>query len=183
MLQNQSVWLQTFIIVIVTIIHKSQVISKPTCFKSLTTVFGTKAPANFCSGELLFFDDFNELDESNWLVENSMGIGGKSKEFQWYVNDPKNVFTTDGILHMKPSITADLYGESFLYSGHVKIENCTQNIFSGCEKTGNKTHIINPVRSVRMNTMKSFSFKYGTLEIRAKMPSGDWLFPALWLNV
>lgn len=29
--------------------------------------------------------------------------------------------------------------------------------------------------------MNSFSFKYGTVEFRAKMPAGDWLWPALWL--
>lgn len=29
--------------------------------------------------------------------------------------------------------------------------------------------------------MNSFAFKYGKLEIRAKLPLGDWIWPALWL--
>nr|CAD7408818.1 unnamed protein product [Timema poppensis] len=39
----------------------------------------------------------------------------------------------------------------------------------------------NPVRSARMITSNSFAFKYGILEIRAKLPEGDWLWPAMWL--
>lgn len=40
---------------------------------------------------------------------------------------------------------------------------------------------INPVRSARLRTAKSFAFKYGRIEIRAKLPRGDWLWPAIWL--
>lgn len=29
--------------------------------------------------------------------------------------------------------------------------------------------------------MEAFSFKYGRVEISAKLPTGDWLWPALWL--
>ncbi|CAG0907631.1 unnamed protein product [Cyprideis torosa] len=35
--------------------------------------------------------------------------------------------------------------------------------------------------SARLSTVKSFSFKYGTLEVRAKMPRGDWIWPAIWM--
>lgn len=144
----------------------------------------SKPISNFCSGELLFNEDFDCLDKNLWKFENSMGIGGGSKEFQWYVNDDENAYVEDGILHIKPTLTADIFGEEFLYTGNVAIppEECTANIFSGCNKTGSLDNIINPIRSVRMNTYNSFSFKYGVLEIRAKMPSGDWLFPALWMN-
>lgn len=40
--------------------------------------------------------------------------------------------------------------------------------------------IINPVRSAKIQTMESFAFKYGKVEISAKMPSGDWLLPSIW---
>jgi len=36
-------------------------------------------------------------------------------------------------------------------------------------------------RSAKVRTAESFSFKYGRVEIRAKLPRGDWLWPALWL--
>ena len=37
--------------------------------------------------------------------------------------------------------------------------------------------IISPVASARIVTSDSFSFTYGVVEIRAKMPKGDWLAP------
>jgi beta-glucanase (GH16 family) len=35
--------------------------------------------------------------------------------------------------------------------------------------------------SARVRSVESFAFKYGRIEITAKMPKGDWLWPALWL--
>jgi len=32
-----------------------------------------------------------------------------------------------------------------------------------------------------VRTANSFSFRYGRVEIRARLPRGDWLWPALWL--
>jgi beta-glucanase (GH16 family) len=42
-------------------------------------------------------------------------------------------------------------------------------------------NILNPIMSARLRSVKSFAFKYGRLEIKAKMPKGDWIWPALWL--
>lgn len=36
------------------------------------------------------------------------------------------------------------------------------------------------MRSARLRTVESFAFKYGKVEVSAKMPSGDWLWPAIW---
>lgn len=35
----------------------------------------------------------------------------------------------------------------------------------------------NPIQSARVRTAQSFTFKYGRVEVRAKMPRGDWLWP------
>jgi beta-glucanase (GH16 family) len=32
-----------------------------------------------------------------------------------------------------------------------------------------------------VRTVESFNFRYGTLEIEAKLPKGDWIWPAIWL--
>lgn len=32
-----------------------------------------------------------------------------------------------------------------------------------------------------MRTAETFSFKYGRVEIKAKLPKGKWIWPALWL--
>jgi len=41
--------------------------------------------------------------------------------------------------------------------------------------------IVNPIQSARIRTVNSFSFKYGKVEINAKLPLGDWIWPDLWL--
>lgn len=40
-------------------------------------------------------------------------------EFEWYVNNRSNSYTSNGQLHISPTFTADIYGEKFLTSGHV----------------------------------------------------------------
>lgn len=55
--------------------------------------------------------------------------------------------------------------------------SCTNDQWFGCERNGTKTHIINPIRSARVRTTDSFSFKYGRMEVIAKLPTGDWLWP------
>lgn len=42
-------------------------------------------------------------------------------------------------------------------------------------------NIINPIQSAKITTVSSFSIKYGRVEVRAKLPQGDWLWPAIWL--
>ena len=46
------------------------------------------------------------------------------------------------------------------------------NLFS---KAG--AEIIQPIQSARIHTAKSFSFTYGSVEARARMPRGDWIWP------
>lgn len=40
---------------------------------------------------------------------------------------------------------------------------------------------MNPIQSAKITTQESFSFKYGRVEIVAKLPEGDWLWPAIWM--
>ncbi|CRK99328.1 CLUMA_CG012566, isoform A [Clunio marinus] len=153
------------------------------CTPTLTTVSGSKAPpAGFCSGDLIFEENFDNLDQSKWRHEITMA-GGGNFEFQWYVNDRFNSYTLGGNLHLKPTFTSDIFGEEFLTSGRVVIPpyECTEWYNNGCDRQGTPDNIINPIRSARIDTQNSFSFKFGTLEFRAKMPAGDWLWPALWM--
>jgi len=41
--------------------------------------------------------------------------------------------------------------------------------------------IVPPVLSGRINTKKGGTIKYGRVEVTAKMPEGDWLWPAIWM--
>jgi len=61
-------------------------------------------------------------------------------------------------------------------------DTCTSNAFYGCERNAAASgNVINPVRSARLRTVNSFSFQYGRVEISAKLPRGDWLWPAIWM--
>jgi hypothetical protein len=39
--------------------------------------------------------------------------------------------------------------------------------------------VINSVRSARLNTNGSKSITYGRVEVVARLPAGDWLWPAI----
>ncbi len=85
------------------------------------------------------------------------------------------------MLVTRPSLTADEYGEDFLYNGDLDLweQGCIDewNIDGGCYVTAYDDYIINPVQSARMRTSESFSFTYGRVEVRAQVPKGDWLWP------
>lgn len=40
---------------------------------------------------------------------------------------------------------------------------------------------MNPVHSARVNTKKGAVIRYGRVEVVARLPSGDWLWPAIWM--
>jgi beta-glucanase (GH16 family) len=37
------------------------------------------------------------------------------------------------------------------------------------------------LQSARLRSVQSFDFKYGRVEIKAKLPKGDWIWPAIWM--
>ncbi|KAL0840437.1 hypothetical protein ABMA28_015691 [Loxostege sticticalis] len=158
-----------------------------TCTPSVTTVSGTHAPATVCSGDLIFSDDFKEFDLEKWQHENTLA-GGGHWEFQYYNNNRTNSFTNNGLLYIRPSLIEGQFGSPFMTSGHLNIEGgapadrCTDPRWWGCERTGSTTNILNPIKSARIRTVNSFSFRYGCVEVRAKLPAGDWLWPAIWLR-
>ncbi|KAF8914733.1 concanavalin A-like lectin/glucanase domain-containing protein [Mucidula mucida] len=67
----------------------------------------------------------------------------------------------------------------FDYAGYYKACSAVSNSSTG--------PIINPIQSARISTLLSAregrggSIKYGRVEVRAKMPKGDWLWPAIWM--
>lgn len=66
----------------------------------------------------------------------------------------------------------------FIYIlGGFNDEECTSNAYSGCKRTGSVAHPINPIQSARLRSKRGFSFKYGKVEVEAKMPKGDWIWP------
>lgn len=52
--------------------------------------------------------------------------------------------------------------------GHVHLDDCTDKENpENCDKQAGGNTIINPIRSARLNTLNSFTFKYGRIQIIA----------------
>ncbi len=84
-----------------------------------------------------------------------------------------------------PTMTLETTGitPSQLVNGYtLNVTGCTSNVTTDCVITSNATSetIINPVRSARITTKGKKSITYGRVEVLAKMPAGDWLWPAIW---
>lgn len=60
---------------------------------------------------------------------------------------------------------------------------CSSTVWSDCVIGTNTTNgtIVNPVKSGRISTKGAASIKFGRIEIEARLPSGDWLWPAIWM--
>ncbi|KAI8790504.1 beta-1,3-glucan-binding protein [Biomphalaria glabrata] len=130
-----------------------------------------------------FRDDFTRFNNDNWRFEVSM-YGGSHGQFQVFTNDPKNVYTRDGYLYIKPipTVSDPRFDEHFLHTGHMDMYalfgECTHDKNNGCSRTGG-TEILPPVMSGNIYSVPTIRF--GTLEVRARIPKGDWIWPGIWM--
>ena len=164
-------------------------VSVPTA-KQMRQLAGEKAvkQAEDCEAYpcVVFEDQFNSFDFSKWEHEITAG-GGGNWEFQYYTNNRSNSYVRDGHLFIKPTLTEDKYGAGFVTSGVLNIWGhqphnlCTGQAWWGCERAGTPDNAINPVASARLRTSNSFFFNYGRIDVVARMPKGDWLWPAIWM--
>ena len=152
-------------------------------FSSVLAVLATSAMAE----TLIWEDQFDKLDMSKWSHEISLS-GGGNWEFEWYTNNRTNSFVQDGVLYLQPTLFVDNVGEDFLRTGDWNIwggtpaSTCTSNAFYGCERNAAASgNVLNPVQSARLRSVGKFSTKYGRVEIKAQLPKGDWLWPAIWM--
>ena len=115
--------------------------------------------------KLAWSDEFDgrEIDKSKWDFDVGNGFynydssqwisGWGNGELQYYTREPDNAFLQDGQLHIR----------------------AIKESFQGCGYT-----------SARLKTRKKdgselFCRKYGRFEIRAKLPTGRGVWPALWM--
>lgn len=94
----------------------------------------------------------------------------------------ENVFIQDGVLTIKPT----LQDENLVDNNNVvdlRGKGCTGLKWTDCVASTNTTNgtIVNPVKSARINTKLGASIKFGRVEVTAKLPAGDWLWPAIWM--
>ena len=140
------------------------------------------------AGETLIFDEeFKTFNHTLWQHEITMS-GGGNWEFEYYTNNRTNSFVKEGVMHLQPTLTVDTVGENTLRTGDLNLwgsapgDQCTGNNFYGCERNAAASgNVLNPVQSARLRTVEAFKFKYGRMEIKAQLPKGDWLWPAIWM--
>ena len=88
------------------------------------------------------------------------------------------------------ALNGSVWNESNSMSLGTKLEYANNKEFSGSSvslynlDTGKRDENGNPIYSINkgLNTAPTMSYKYGRLEMRAKIPVGAGAFPALWLS-
>ncbi|XP_076659274.1 beta-1,3-glucan recognition protein 1 [Halictus rubicundus] len=137
---------------------------------------------NACAGQVIFEEDFHALDTNRWKVIECFPAA-PTFEFVVYKNDPANVHVEDGVLRIKPTLLKLKYGLTFAQDGCLQLDKCTGQAGSrDCTRTANAWDILPPVISGRLNTKPSFNFMYGKIQVRAKLPRGDWIYPLITLE-
>jgi len=122
-----------------------------------TPVTDPDAPANYA---LVWADEFDQEsqtpDSNNWGYDIGYGENGwGNDEWQQYTNSPQNVRVENGNL----IITALWDSLSYPVPG---------------KRDGSIT-------SARINSKNKFSFKYGKVQARIKVPTDDGMWPAFWM--
>lgn len=152
--------------------------------------FQYKSVSNFdyC---LVLDDEFRTIDKKTWNYEIQRG-GFGSGSFEWTTDDPKNTYVDAEGLHIVPTLTTETtkITPAQLNDNYVlnltTAKTCTSlsgQPWNDCSIRSNVTAgtIINPVRSARLNTQGRKTITYGRVEVVAKAPVGDWLWPAIWM--
>ncbi len=103
--------------------------------------------------KLIWRDEFNgtSIDSSKWELAHN-GKGGGNNELQYYTPRRKNAYVENGRL----------------------IIQALREQYSGSDGTRNYT-------SARLSTPNKGDFRYGKIEVRAKLPAGQGLWPAIWM--
>lgn len=147
--------------------------------ESTTPMTSAEAETN----RLIFSEDFNTLDKSIWSQDIKIPLDPDYEFCVYHTDNHAHLIEVDeGILRIKPIILEDTYGENATMYGTLQLADCTSTVPEECSRHAKSYSILPPVISARLNTKDRFSFKYGKIEIRAKFPEGDWLYPELWLN-
>ncbi|XP_071630436.1 beta-1,3-glucan-binding protein [Temnothorax longispinosus] len=134
-------------------------------------------------GRLLLEDNFDSFNESLWKREIKMPLD-PDYEFCVYHNQNHKqlVQVRNGQLSIKPIILEDYYGENATAFGRLQLNGCTSMVDFECTRQALAYNILPPVISARFTTKERFTLRYGKIEIRAKFPQGDWLYPEMWLE-
>nr|AXS59132.1 glucan-binding protein 3 [Leguminivora glycinivorella] len=152
----------------------------PTCKPSPTVVLGKTV----CKGEVIFSEEFDKSavkDLKLWEGEN---------KFPDEPDYPFNVYMTKGTMELEngqliisPKLLDSMYHEGFVQESLDLSDICTGTIDTAqCKRVANGADILPPVTTGKITTKHKFNFKFGKVEVIAKMPAGSWLIPEINLE-
>lgn len=138
---------------------------------------------------LVLDENFDSIDPAVWSHEVQIGGFGPGA-FDWTTSDPSNSFTDSEGLHIVPTLTnmTTSFTNDDIWNGatlNLTLDgSCTDPNLNdhNCAVRSNRSkgYTLPPVRSARLSTKGKKFIKYGRVEVVAKMPVGDWLWPAIW---
>lgn len=153
------------------------------CKESSTETLVSPSPQMpLCRGQLIFEENFEQLNESRWLHEVRAPLDATDAEFVLYDG---RASVRGGQLIIEPTLWSNYRPDLDITQAHLDLsERCTgtHNRQKECVLLTGGPLIMPPVVVPRINTKESFAFKYGRVEIRAKLCRGDWLIPLLLLE-
>lgn len=116
--------------------------------------------------QLVWQDEFGSdgLDRAKWSIEHNCWGGGNNEQ-QCYTPSHSNVFIDNGHLVLQ-AIKQDTTGPA-LTENHTNYSH--------------KNTRTRPFSSGRVRSIKKGDWIYGRFEIRAKLPSGQGTWPAIWM--
>ncbi|KAK3627245.1 hypothetical protein LTR56_019345 [Elasticomyces elasticus] len=143
---------------------------------------GLKSVTNHVYCPVLDEDFSGGLNSQVWTKEVEVGGYGNG-QFEWTTNSDENAFVQDGMLVIKPTLQDEKLMETNNVINLLKDGSCSTTNWLDCVAVTNTTNgtVVNPVKSARINTKAGATIKYGKVEVEARMPAGDWLWPAIWM--
>ncbi|KKA26507.1 hypothetical protein TD95_004245 [Thielaviopsis punctulata] len=135
---------------------------------------------------LVMDDEFGggKLDSSKWNTEVQLGGFGNG-EFGMTTTSETNLFVKDNHLFIKATPQNATLMETDNILNLLSLGTCTSNTTANCVAATNTTagnySTVPPAVTARINTKGKAQIKYGRVEVTAKLPKGDWLWPAIWM--
>lgn len=135
---------------------------------------------------VVWYEDFseNKLDLVNDFTREVSFSAFGANSLEWNTDNDNNTFVLNNQLWIKPTLTdssLNVEGVSvnLTASGQCTVPYVKQDCFA--QRNSTSGAFINAVQSGRLVTKGKHTMRYGRLEVNAKTPLGDWMWPAIWL--
>lgn len=132
-----------------------------------SSVVSSSSSSAASNWELVWSDEFDgaSLDTSKWSFEKNC-TGGGNNELQCYTDRSENANVSDGKLH--------IIARKETFKGQSKSDDEPGY-------NANDTSVTRDYTSARLRSKNKGDWKYGRMEIKAKLPQGQGVWPAIWM--